>query len=700
MPSLNLLLASLLTLIALPGLADERDIQWEFPRTTVFEAGQLTIHSPQVIAWDNFETARFIMAVEYHPDRKVQSSVYAVVEMQGETTIDLQQRLVRVTNRKLLSTKVHGKDRPAYTQKLAASAVDAAVVAPLDVFLLSLAQDAVELKNHEGFSDAVPDIKIATEPTILLSVIGKPFYKPMESAPYSLVSNANWPLLKHRVEQIYYLRHQAGWWTSKNLKKGWKTSDTPPGLEVLDADGEFKDFLQPISHDAAASIRIEFVTNPAELIVFDGAPQTAVIADAGELAYATNTRSPLLMLAGDWYYLSAGRWFKTASIKRPRWALQVTLPVEFSWIPVTHEMAYVRSSVPGTIEAQTALLESMLPLKKSVSISEQLTLTDIYEGEPVFERIASTDILRAVNSPYDLFDIGGSYYLCLDALWYQGASAMGPWTPATSIPDVVYDIPAESPAYAVTQVVVSNASEGSVVYSATDSYFSGVFNAYGMPVYGTGWSYPAYFGERSFYHGYRSFGLGSIYSPAGGRYIARSSWYGPYGGYSYGEYYADPAARRNRVHATWQTDSWTAHRDSYQPGYGEIAAVGSALSQSTGVDNDSAADSLYATADGEIFRHQGDRWYRYDRISQWEEIDDPRMPLTTTESTQAQSRATSGNAGQSSGHQLSDKDRRTSSRLSQVSRDSHARNMGADQFESRRDFENNSMSMGRMDSRW
>ena len=69
-----------------------------------------------------------------------------------------------------------------HTQKLAASAVDAAVVAPLDVFLLSLAQDAVELKNHEGFSDAVPDIKIATEPTILLSVIGKPFYKPMESA--------------------------------------------------------------------------------------------------------------------------------------------------------------------------------------------------------------------------------------------------------------------------------------------------------------------------------------------------------------------------------------------------------------------------------------------------------------------------------------------------------------------------------------
>lgn len=58
------------------------------------------------------------------------------------------------------------------------------------------------------------------------------------------------------------------------------------------------------------------------------------------------------------------------------------LPEVFSNIPVDHGMGCVRASVPGTLEARTALLES-LPEKKTVPTDESLVLENQNVGEPL-----------------------------------------------------------------------------------------------------------------------------------------------------------------------------------------------------------------------------------------------------------------------------------------------------------------------------
>jgi hypothetical protein len=46
---------------------------------------------------------------------------------------------------------------------------------------------------------------------------------------------------------------------------------------------------------------------------------------------------------------------------------------------------------------------------------------------PVFLAPAELGFHVAVGVPYDMFYVGGSYYVCKDRRWYRGASYNGPW---------------------------------------------------------------------------------------------------------------------------------------------------------------------------------------------------------------------------------------------------------------------------------
>lgn len=803
------LLFSFLFLLALPLSATE-EILWEFPRDVTFEKGSLIIHAPQVIEWPEYETASLLLAVEFLPNAGDEEVIYATVEMTGSTEVDMEERTVRLSNREVIATKVSGVDRPEYTEALTKRITATPVVAPLDIFLLSLAQDVMEVKNHEGFNPAPPNIIVAMSPTILLSVPGEPQFEPMESSAYSVITNANWPLMKHRTEEAYYLLYKNSWWQSTSLEGDWTAMvEQPEGIDVLDPEGAFKDFL--VTASPGETVQILFAKQPTELILLDGAAITEAIPEALGLSFTTNTQSPLFQYGDDWYFLAAGRWFMTDTLEKGGWEMVTELPEVFSEIPASHGMGYVRASVAGTVEAKTALLEANLPQKKTVSVNDYLELTNQYDGEPSFERIASTKVVRATNSPYDIFEFQGVYYLCYEGVWYDSDVPEGPWKPALRVPDVIYDIPADSPAYPVTQVAVSQSSSTTVTYSASSSYYTGVYSYYGFPVYGTGWYYPPYygFGALWYYPWYRSYGYGSFYNPRTGNYGTRQVWAGPYGGYSYNQHYSPRTGRSGYVETAWDSDEWASYGETYNPrtniyteteryysddherfemereisrgdktmnvdrevdiddgwavterstseggnmrverhrqedgSYTSDGTINSGDGKSvdfegkiedgqrrthyegseggefvTGGDGENRGmvgkgsdGSLYAGKNGDVYKKSGDSWYQYDRENGWGEIPGPsgdnardranewqnsatdRAGTTTQKRERASSTASSGG--------WDDYNRDKSSRMSQLSRDAHARNMGNRQFQQRRSLSRNRMSTGRMRSRY
>lgn len=797
------LAVTLLCLLASFSLRAAEEIPWEFPKQAEFENGTLVVHAPQIVEWPGYESSTLLMAVEYLPNAEDEDVIYATVEMTGTTEVDMDERTVRVSDRKVTSTKVSGEDRPEYTKALTERITATPVVAPLDVFLVSLAQDVMEVKNHDGFNPEPPAIIVAMSPTILLSIPGEAQFEPMGSSPYSVVTNANWPLIKHRTAEAYYLLYRNGWWQSSELNGAWSAMEgQPDGLGVLDPKGPYKDFL--VTPVVGGPVQILFAGEPTELILLDGPALTEAIPEAPGLSFAINTQSPLFQYGDNWYFLAAGRWFATSSLEKGGWELVTDLPEVFMEIPADHGMAYVRASVAGTVEAKTALLEASLPQKKTVSVNDYLELSNQYDGEPRFERISSTSVVRATNSPYDIFEFQGVYYLCYEGAWYESGDPMGPWKPALRVPDVIYEIPADSPAYPVTQVAVTQSSSSTVTYSATSSYYTGVYSYYGFPVYGTGWYYPPYTGVGAlwYYPWYRSYGYGSFYNPRTGNYGTRQVWAGPYGGYSYNQHYSPRSGRSGYVETAWDSDEWASYGETYNPrtniyteteryysedherfemdrevsrgdrtmdvdrevdiddGWalterstseggnmsverhrqedGSYTSDGSLTTgdgrsvdfegkiedgqrrthyegseggemvtggdgENRGMVGKGSDGSLYAGKNGDVYKKSGDSWYQYDRENGWGEIPGPSGEKASewqNNATTTDIAANSQERNREPSRSWDDYDREKSTRMSQLSRDAHARNMGNRQFEQRRSLSRNRMDSGRMRSRY
>ena len=77
-----------------------------------------------------------------------------------------------------------------------------------------------------------------------------------------------------------------------------------------------------------------------------------------------------------------------------------------------------------------------------------------FQGDPMFEAIATTKVSRAVNTDKDILKVGDLYYMCFQGVWFISRSATGPWEVAKTVPKEIYEIPASSPAHNVTYVTV------------------------------------------------------------------------------------------------------------------------------------------------------------------------------------------------------------------------------------------------------
>jgi len=140
--------------------------------------------------------------------------------------------------------------------------------------------------------------------------------------------------------------------------------------------------------------------------------------------------------------LISGRWFNASSIRGP-WSFvpYKQLPQDFAKIPPTHPKA----NVPGTVQANEAIIANSIPQTATVQRNEaKLELT--YDGAPQLRPIAGTPLLYAINSGVPVIEVDAhTYYSVQNGVWFVATSATGPWAVATSVPAVIYSIPASSP---------------------------------------------------------------------------------------------------------------------------------------------------------------------------------------------------------------------------------------------------------------
>jgi hypothetical protein len=540
-----------------------------YPQRRELDGNSLVLHAPQIRSWPNFEHFEAWMAIEYTPADKT-GVRYATASITGDTEVDLETRLVKVRQPKIADVLFASPSTPpSYAETIKKAATRKELDVPLDLFLAALADDVLETSAPSGFNTKPPKIHVRNAPTILLYQNGEAVLQPLEKTKLQVMANANWPTFKDPKTSKFYLLAGERWLTAGKVEGPWSATTTLPAeFNQISASGPNAPIRAQIPPKSSTQPvpTVLFSKEPAEVIVIEGAAKLETIPKTAGLSYVSNTASPLFQLAGDWYFLAAGRWFATKNLNKGPWTFVSELPDAFRLIPADHAMAAVRASVPGTTEARMAVLEATLPKKNAVARDAKPSVQVTYAGDPQFEPIEKTGVSRAVNTSFDVLQVQNTFYLCYQGAWYQSTNANGPWALAASVPAAIYTIPPSSPSYHVTQVVIKEATTTTVVYEYPPSYSSNVWVAYGCVVYGTGWYYPPYYGYGYYYPYYGgSYGYGTWYNPATGGYGSRSVYYGPYGGYSYNQAYNPNTGRYGSMETAWNGNEWASQGQTYNP---------------------------------------------------------------------------------------------------------------------------------------
>jgi len=82
-----------------------------------------------------------------------------------------------------------------------------------------------------------------------------------------------------------------------------------------------------------------------------------------------------------------------------------------------------------------------------------------FDGSPQLKPIEGTTLQYVVNASFPVIRVdASSYYALENGVWFVASSLTGSWAVATSVPSVIYTIPASSPLHYVTYAYVYGAT--------------------------------------------------------------------------------------------------------------------------------------------------------------------------------------------------------------------------------------------------
>jgi len=474
---------------------------------------------------------------------------FGVIFFSAGVSVDRDDRTVEILRLKV--SRVRFPDITPEKEKAFAGIVEAEVpkwnlVISYDRVLEAVKIAEREKKSAQGLRNEPPKILFAQEPTVLVVLDGEPQLRDVDSAPglKVVVNTAFFMVLDTRTNRYYLAGGQKWWYEAPDAKGPWKPIGGPPSdiasLAAQAAEAQKKNAKSTPDDDGtgtASPPKILVATEPTELIVSEGKPSFKPVAGvAADLLSMENTESDVLLdVPSETYYvLLSGRWFRSKSLSGGTYAYVPPgqLPASFAKIPPDSDIGEMRASVPGTDEAEDALLDAEIP--QTTAVKRAGARLDVpYDGDPKFVPIEGTKTAYAINTPTAVLRIEGRYYACDNAVWYVSDSPTGPWVLADSVPsDELDQIPPSAPVYNTKYVRIYDSNQDEVVDGYTEGY-EGCYSWDGTVVWGTGWTYSPWIGPVYFWPRPYTWGFFAHYTPWSGWGFG-ASWSYPFFNVSFG----------------------------------------------------------------------------------------------------------------------------------------------------------------------
>ena len=649
-----------------------------WPHTvTTPQGATATVYQPQIISWPDFKTlnARTVLGIK---PAGAPAATLGSIDIAFDTTTNLEERMVTLTAPRLVASHFPALDAARAAQveeRIRAALANMGVKrVPLATLVMSLRKQT-EKPLETALDNSPPRIFVSDRPASLVVFDGEPVLTSVSGTTLNFAVNTNWDVFTDTTTKQWYLLYNGGWLTASDVKGRWTAAGAlPPAFSSLPADANFADIKKQIPGRRLGlrdTPTVFVSTTPAAIIVTDGRPQWTSIPGTS-LQYAANTDAALFRDGqGRLYYLISGRWFAAPSLDGPWTFATGNLPPDFARIPANGPRGFVLVSVPGTPQAQEALLEAQIPQQGSLARASA-KLDVVYAGEPQFVAIAGTPLFYAPNTSFNVIRYNDGYFSCYQGAWFVATTPKGPWALADSVPPAMYTIPPASPLYPCTFVRVYASSPDSVTYGYTSGYSMSYVSA-GVVVYGTGYYYPPYIypAPIPIYYPYPySYGGATYYNSTTGAWARGGAVYGPYGGA--GAFSAYNASTGSYAHgsAVWGPDGAAGNASWYNANTGRSGstqqnsnaygrwgsstisgpnqtvntqsrsnAQGSAgsFSSSTGAKGagvsgaggnsagavKTAGGDVYAGADGNVYKKTSNGWEKYDNGS-WSQAQQPK----------------------------------------------------------------------------
>jgi hypothetical protein len=486
-----------------------------WPRQVTSGTDTFLIYQPQLDAWSANQ-------VEAHAAVSVQSAgakapTFGVIWFSARTDVDKVARVVFLED--LNISRVSFPSSPGKAalwqaalqeneggKKSKAISLDR-LQADLGIVAAKKGVESLSLNN------APPRIVLSKEPAVLVLVNGAPVFRPLQGSSLKRLINTSSIVLETDSGELY-LHLFDGWMKASSLQGAWEVTRPILGRKH-DLEGALKQILAAGTGDpmtggsasdpnapkpslATAPVPVVHVaTGPTELIVVNGEPNYDPIPGT-QLLYVTNTTGRVFKDIGsqNTYVLIAGRWFSAATTDGPwQYVPPGSLPADFAKIPDDHPMENVKASVPGTTQAQEAVVAHGIPQTATVQRSAAIAKPITFDGPPQFKPIEGTALQYVVNASTPIIVTGPyGYYACQSGIWLSSVSVNGPWTVTAWVPASIYSIPPSSPLYNLTYVQIYG-STPTVVYVGYTPGYTGAIVSDGVVVYGTGYDYTPWVGS-------------------------------------------------------------------------------------------------------------------------------------------------------------------------------------------------------------
>lgn len=598
-----------------PAASQQNDGLW--PKTVSSGGLEFTVYQPQPTDWDGYNLkANAAVAARTSKDAE---PTFGSIQLVASALVDKDARTVTLQRLEVKSARFPSQpDGGAQYRKLLDDAAQKAN-APLRTIELDRLESTIAGSDAKRNAPAKlkndpPRILFAREPTLLVYIDGAPVWQAVEKTSLQRVLNTRLLLLKDAKGTIY-LKIFDGWMEASALDQSWTVTLHPSAelgqalqraleaklIDPLTGTDPSDEKSKPPSLKAGAP-RIVVATTPTELIVTEGAPKYVPLGNT-DLLYVENTTGHVFQHTGEGkvYVLVAGRWFSAKSEQGP-WSFVAgtDLPKDFALIPDDSAKENVKAAVPGTPQAEEALIANGIP--QTAKVDRKATFTPKIDGEPKLEPIEGTTLARVANSATPIIKVDEQHFYAVEnGVWFAAPALAGPWAVATSIPAVIYTIPATSPVYYVTYVYVYDVTPSTVVVGYTPGYY-GAYPYNGAVVYGTGYYYTPWVG--SYWYGppvTYGFGVGMAYTPwtgwafsfgfgwswgaatitFGGWGYGPRPWWGPVGVGFYSPAYYPWSYRaggavygaRPGSYAAWGPGGWSASSGNVYHRWGATSAV-------------------------------------------------------------------------------------------------------------------------------